>query len=464
MADPSLISAVSLPPKDAIAFLRQKVNVPTQRWTDVWNEAHSHAFSVAGAASTALVQDFRDAVAKALEQGTTLAEFRKDFDSIVAKHGWVHNGTPAWRANIIYETNLSTAYSAGRYAQLTEPDVLEAFPYWRYQHNAAIHPRVQHVAWSGLTLRADDGWWSTHFPPNGWRCHCSVSPVSDRGLSRMGKTGPDTAPPLDLHGVRIRDGESWRTVQVPRGIDPSFAYNPGQQWLEHAERPAVGQLPGRPSAPAAPVPRPVRPSSPVHVPATDDEPVLVERGEHQPWHRIPPASGATPPAPIARIAGRQDFSAWSDRVLRDRRPDGSSRVVGQLAPDVMQWLAERNAKPASAELTVTAQQLLHMSRPAKVASGRAIALADLRRLPELLAKPLAVLRDKEDGNLVMVFEPSEPDEARHGRLIVQLGMTIKARAPFGAGRREINGVKSASLVPRQALQNAGRYELVSGAL
>ena len=230
MADPSLVSAVSLPPKEAIAFLRQKVNVPTQPWSDVWNEAHSRAFSVAGAASADLVQDFRDAVAKALEHGTSMADFRKDFDTIVARHGWVHNGTPAWRANIIFETNLSTAYSADRYVQLTEPDVLEAYPFWRYQHNAAVHPRVQHVAWSGLTLKADDPWWRTHFPPNGWRCHCSVSPVSERGLTRMGKAGPDEAPPLDLRTVRVRVGDEIRAEQVPRGIDASFGYNPGMAW------------------------------------------------------------------------------------------------------------------------------------------------------------------------------------------------------------------------------------------
>ncbi len=458
MADPSLISAVSLPPKEAIAFLRQKVNVPTERWTDVWNEAHTRAFSVAGAASTALVQDFRDAVAKALEQGTSLAEFRADFDTIVAKHGWVYNGTPAWRARIIYETNLSTAYSAGRYAQLTEPDVLEAYPYWRYQHNAALHPRVQHVAWSGLTLKADDPWWSTHFPPNGWRCHCSVSPVSGRGLARMGKTGPDKAPPLDLHPVRIRDGEGWRTVQVPRGIDPSFGYNPGQAWLEHADRPIVGQIPARggvtPAPAAASMPKP---ASPAHVPAAAEEPVLVQTGEHVPDHTIPP-----PPA--NRLTGGQDFVTWSERVLRERRSDGSSRVIGALSTEVMDWLAARHEAPATPELTVTAKQMLHMSRPAKAAVGRGISLQDLRRLPELLAKPLAVLRDREDGNLVMVFEPSDPQEQRRGRLIVQLGMSIKARGTFGAPRRSINGVKSASLVPAKALRNAGRYELISGKL
>ena len=112
MADPSIAEAVSLPPKEAIAFLAAK-DQPDRPSAGpiVWNEAHSRAFSVAGAASEALVAGLsRWRLTKAIEQGTTLAEFRRDFDGIVAKHGWVHNGSAAWRSQIIYETNLSTAY------------------------------------------------------------------------------------------------------------------------------------------------------------------------------------------------------------------------------------------------------------------------------------------------------------------------------------------------------------------
>ena len=281
MADPSIAAAVSLPPKEAIAFLRQKTNQTTERWTDVWNEAHSRAFSVAGAATEAIVQDFRAAVAKAIEQGTTLEEFRRDFDDIVAKHGWVHTGSAGWRSQIIYETNLSTAYSAGRYAQMTEPDILEAFPYWRYQHNAAVHPRIQHLDWSGLVLRADDPWWGTHYPPNGWRCHCSVSAVSEGGLRRMGRTKPDTAPPVDLQKVRLKVGDgAYREVEVPRGIDPGFSYNPGQAWLEHADRPVVGQMPAKAS---------VKPPPPVHA---DPAAVLAP----------PPVPATAPAMPVPKPA------------------------------------------------------------------------------------------------------------------------------------------------------------------
>lgn len=224
------VAAIDLPFGEAVEFFRGKARVPTERWSDVFRTAHSHSFMVAGATSDALLSDFQTAIQKALSHGTTLAEFRKDFDGIVERHGWAYNGSPGWRSRIIYETNLSTAYSAGRYAQLTEPSTLEMFPYWQYVHSGSTHPRLQHLAWNGLTLRADDPFWSSHYPPNGWRCGCRVRPVSARGLGRMGKAGPDTAPPVQTRPWR--NPSTGAVHHVPVGIDPGFDYNPGMAWKQ----------------------------------------------------------------------------------------------------------------------------------------------------------------------------------------------------------------------------------------
>lgn len=227
MSGATTLDGIGLPPREAIAFFLQKLNIPTQRWDDIWQEAHSRSFMVAGAATDALLNDFRAEIQRALEQGTTLADFRKSFSEIVARHGWSHTGSPGWRAQIIYETNLSTAYSAGRHAQMTEPDTLALFPYWQYVHSGAEHPRLQHLAWNGLTLRADDPFWRTHYPPNGWRCGCRVRPLSARDLARQGKRAPDQAPNVELQPYTRSNGQ---TEMVPRGIDPGFGYNPGEAW------------------------------------------------------------------------------------------------------------------------------------------------------------------------------------------------------------------------------------------
>lgn len=212
------VSVFDQPFEEAARYLRQKAAVPTKSYRDVWDAAHSKMFMVAGAQTEALVKDFQGAIAKAIEKGTTLDEFRKDFDKIVQTHGWQYRGTRGWRSQIIFETNLSTAYAAGRYAKLSAPDTLKQFPGWQYNHSGAKHPRLEHKAWDGRIWPADDPIWNEIFPPNGYRCGCFVTPVSGRAIDRKG--GYDSIPALDQLGT-----------DQPRGVDPSFAYNPGAAWL-----------------------------------------------------------------------------------------------------------------------------------------------------------------------------------------------------------------------------------------
>ena len=224
LAESASFEHVRLPFAEQIAFFRDKLNLPTATWTDIWQEMHDEGFVVAGAMRDALLDDLRAAVDSAIAEGTTLARFRSRFDGVVTKHGWSYNGGRDWRTRVIYDTNLRQSYAAGRWQQLEA--VKEERPYWRYRHSpASENPREQHVAWNGLILRADDPWWRTHFPMNGWGCKCYVEALSERDLRRLGKDGPDTAPPIEMRTVTV--GAGARTVSAPKGIDPGFAYAPG---------------------------------------------------------------------------------------------------------------------------------------------------------------------------------------------------------------------------------------------
>ena len=210
---------------DAIAFFRGKINMPTEHWDDLWKLMHTKGFMVAGAMEEELLNDLRHAVDKAIADGATLAEFRKDFNSIVENTGWVYKGGRNWRSKVIYETNLRTAYQAGRYQQMTDPDVTDMRPYWQYRHGDSVSPREEHLAWDGIILPHDDPWWDTHYPPNGWGCKCRVVTLSARDLERLGKKSPDKAPKIEYREWTDREG---KTHQVPRGIDPGWDYNVGQ--------------------------------------------------------------------------------------------------------------------------------------------------------------------------------------------------------------------------------------------
>ncbi len=106
---------------------------------------------------------------------------------------------------------------AGRWMQLTDPDQLALQPYLEYRHGDSREPRLQHLAWDGLTLPADDPWWDTHYPPNGWGCKCKVFAAGPRDLARAGKSGPDTAPPVEIDPKTGAPGGDRQGLGVQRG-------------------------------------------------------------------------------------------------------------------------------------------------------------------------------------------------------------------------------------------------------
>ncbi|WGE83711.1 PBECR2 nuclease fold domain-containing protein [Actinobacillus equuli] len=220
----------NVPFNEQIAFYRRKIPTPTATWTDIYNAEHDYAAVVAGANRREIIEDFAKSIQDFIENGKTLEDFRKDFDKIVAKHGWQYNGGRNWRSRIIYETNLRSSYQAGRYAQLQE--LKETMPYWEYVHSDAVtHPRVEHMHWDGLILRHDDPWWKTHFPINAWGCQCTVIARSQAYMDKLGLK-PDNAPVIEWEEKLIgRRGLNPRLVKVPKGIDPGFEHIPGASRL-----------------------------------------------------------------------------------------------------------------------------------------------------------------------------------------------------------------------------------------
>ena len=217
----------SLPFAEAINYFKQKVRLPTQHWTDQWQDMHARAFVVAGATKDALLEDFQNSITKALEEGTTLAEFRKDFDQIVARHGWSYRGNRGWRSRVIYDQPI-----CGRPIRPGAGSKSSGFkarrPYLRYVAVLDARTRPDHRTWHGVVLHADDPFWHSHYPPNGWLCRCIIQTLSQRDMDRFGYELSEGPPPSREIKHRINTPGGPRTVTAPEGIDPGFAHNPGR--------------------------------------------------------------------------------------------------------------------------------------------------------------------------------------------------------------------------------------------
>lgn len=247
-----------LPPAEAVEYLRSKGYDISFDWEDVYAEEHARAFTVAKMTSIDLLQTVHDHVTRAVEEGRSLRDFTRDLRPILEAAGWwgrrdmtdpqtgeireVQLGSPR-RLAVIYDTNLRTSYSAGRWQRAQRASTRLPYLLYRTMRDARVRPL--HRIWDGTALPQSDPWWETHYPPNGWRCRCIAYPISERDLNRLetafqqseGRRGVEVKrrqPALQTRTwTNPRTGE---IREIPLGIDPGFDYNPGKSAQAHLDR------------------------------------------------------------------------------------------------------------------------------------------------------------------------------------------------------------------------------------
>ena len=246
---PDLKFALGLPPERAVAYFQAKGYAITFDWHELLADAQARSFTVAKCVKLDILADIRGAVQKALDEGQTQRQFAKELTPLLKSKGWwgkqevvdprtgevrtAQLGSP-WRLRTIYETNMATAYAAGRYREQFEN--AEEQPYWMYVAVMDARTRPAHAAINGKTLRYDDPFWSSFYPPNGWNCRCRVRAMDGDRLERKGIRVESSAGRVTHEDVRIaRDGRTARMAIYTDGdvrmqTDPGWAYNPGKSW------------------------------------------------------------------------------------------------------------------------------------------------------------------------------------------------------------------------------------------
>jgi len=166
-----------LPFEEAIEAFKGLLPMTADEFYALTEEARAAAFTVAGVARMDVLMDMHNAIEKAISEGETLADFRNRFDDIMETRGWAAPAdlTP-WRMETIFRTNVQTSYTTGRYKQMV--DQKDAFPFWEYDAVNDSRTRPSHAALDGKIFPADDPFWDTWYPPNGYNCRCGVNPVS----------------------------------------------------------------------------------------------------------------------------------------------------------------------------------------------------------------------------------------------------------------------------------------------
>ena len=208
-------------PHEAVKHFKAKKIVKRATFDELEDEAKSGSFTVAGVYRKQVLGAFKGAISEALESGATQQETIKKFRAIVAGDA-KQQTLGAYHMETVFRTNVQMSYGVGRRKSMEA--VADVLPYWAYHAVGDDRTRPQHQALSGVTLKSDNPFWETHYPPWAFSCRCSVTADSEmpEGYNAVNPTegvtiayGDDGAPAKAEIGTQVVDFSPGSFVGVP---------------------------------------------------------------------------------------------------------------------------------------------------------------------------------------------------------------------------------------------------------
>ncbi len=211
--------------REAQEFWKDKVQMRPKDFKALADEAKVKAFAVSGIAKGDQLNTVFTALQRAIDDGISFDQFKKECGDIFERRGWT--GKRAWRVDNIFRTNVQTAYNVGRYKQLNED--VDVLPYWMYSAVNDSRTRPEHLAMNGRVWPANHPTWDTWYPPNGYRCRCSVIAVTETQVKNRGLKVEEKDPTNRLiEPIHPATGERMPARQLLP--DPGFERNPGKDY------------------------------------------------------------------------------------------------------------------------------------------------------------------------------------------------------------------------------------------
>lgn len=439
--------AFGLEPAAAIQYFERKGFAVGFDWTDVWEEAHAKAFTVAGVMRLDVLADIKGALTDSMRAGGTLADFQRQLQPVLERKGWwgktpgqpadpdtgeVQHGkrlTPA-RLELIHRQNTQSSYSAGRYQALME-NVADR-PWFEYIAILDSRTRPAHRALSGRIFRYDDPFWGRFWPPNGWRCRCRVRARSDRDVARKGLVTSSSEGLLETIQQPINRAGETRPApafKLPDGTrftaDPGFGFNPGKESLAQ-----LGQL-------------------------------LIDRAATAPTRVAALAVQEALGNQRVMQATKSQLSGMVQRVVDTKQARGELMHVGALSQPVLDGLEARGLPPVSSVISVRDEDVLHAMRDTKDAQ---LSPDFWSGLPESLRTPSAVLLDTSQAKHSLLYVVDADGDGKN-KVVVVLDYELKVRDASGKKVRTVtNMVRTGKYLAERQLNGLLGYELLFGSI
>lgn len=129
-----------------------------------------------------------------------LGEARNELKTFLSGQGYdptqpgLKNLASTARINLILDQNEKMATAVGRYQVMTDPDVMDVYPYALYKASVGSkNPRAAHKAYDGRVLSKTDPWLLAHWPPSDYGCNCELENLTRKQAEAMGITPPTPA-------------------------------------------------------------------------------------------------------------------------------------------------------------------------------------------------------------------------------------------------------------------------------
>jgi len=229
-------------PEEAVKYLERKGFKITWSWRESLDYANNRSFVVAKSMNMDVLQTIREDVEKALSEGITFEEYRKNLTPRLEALGWwgkkvvdgkmVQLGSP-WRLKTIYRTNLQSSYMSGRWKMQEENK--EDRPVLEYVaiDDDVTTPVCQ--ALNGVRRPVDDPFWNTNYPPNHFNCRSRVRALTKEQAEKRGgvtKKIPKMEDPKTGKMVKAKPSEGFNNNPGKKPFEPEKKDYDADIWRE----------------------------------------------------------------------------------------------------------------------------------------------------------------------------------------------------------------------------------------
>lgn len=170
---------------EALQYAQLKKIVLPDEFYSLDLRTRQYASTVSFLTSLEQINTVMHAVNKSIADGSTFNDFQK----LVAESEII---LPESYLDNVFRTNIQSAYAHGRWQQQQRNKA--ARPYLMYSAIDDSRVRPSHLAMNRIIRHIDDPFWLIWYPPNGFRCRCTVIALTEKQALKYGITSDEDLP------------------------------------------------------------------------------------------------------------------------------------------------------------------------------------------------------------------------------------------------------------------------------